>query len=155
MNIVGGAFEAWGIDGVGRPREFGVGALGIVDGVLRLRSEHEGCVALATGDALCGFVEEAHGAFAANVAIDGAPGLNAQHGAELGGGALVAPADQSDDINRVHITQETARFGISPPRRFGHEAEGFKRRSEFLRAVSDLANAGDDGNAVRRKGHMG
>ena len=62
----------------------------------------------AAGDPLGCLVEVAHRAFAADRAVEVAPGGNAEALVEPAGYVLIAPAHQRDDVDGVYLVQEAA-----------------------------------------------
>ena len=123
----------------------------MVDGILRLGAGDEGGFAVAERDALGGFVDVAHRAFAADLAVEGARGRDAEALGKLRGQVFVAPAYEGDDVEAVDLPQEPARVVIGAARGLGHQRQRFERCRDILRAVGDFADAGDDGDAVGGK----
>ena len=148
MHIVCGPLHLGGADGIGRPGQVGLCALRVVHRVLRLGADNEADAAFAARDALGGLMDVAHRAFTADRAVEIPLRANAEPLGEPGGQVVIAPADQGDDVDAVDLPQEAARFRIGAPRRFGHQGDGLERLQHILRPVGDLADAGDDGNAV-------
>ncbi len=132
-----------------RPRQFDAGAFGLGGGRLRLRSAHRGDAALAARDALGGFVQIADRALAADRAVIGVLGFDAETLGERNFRIAVAPAQEIDDVERGDLAQQlgaAVRFGT--PQRLFQQDEGLEAFGDVPGAVHDFSDADDDGDAV-------
>ena len=132
-----------------RPRQFDAGALGLGCGRLRFGAADRGDAAFAACDPLRRFVQVADRAFTADRAVIGMLWLDAETAAELDFRIAVAPAQETDDVERFDFAQQFAaavRFGALE--RLFEQGEGLETFGNLFRTIDDFADADDDGNPV-------
>src|SRR5260370_33128952 len=104
----GAAFGLGAIMRERRPRQFDAGAFGLGRGGLRLGAAHRGDAAFAARDALGCFMQIADRALAADRAVIGMLRLDAETFGELNLGIAVAPAQETDDVERLDPAKQFA-----------------------------------------------
>src|SRR5258705_4418813 len=131
-----------------RPRQFDAGAFGLGRGRLRLGAADRGDAAFAARDPLRRLVQIADRAFAADRAVIGMLGLDAETGGELNFRIAVAPAQEIDDVERFDVDQQfAAAVRFRALERSDQKSEGLKAFGNLLRTIDDFADADDDGDA--------
>src|ERR1700730_18211960 len=99
-------FRLLDIMGERRPWQFHAGALGLGGGRLRLGAADRGNTAFAARDALGGLVQIADRALAADRAVIGVRGVDAETVTEQLFRIAVAPAEKIDDVERADFAQQ-------------------------------------------------
>ena len=89
-----------------RPWQRDAAALGLGRGGLRFRAADHRHAAFAARDALCGFVDVADRALAADRAVITMRGLGAEPRRKLLLGIAVAPAQEIDDVERAELAEQ-------------------------------------------------
>ena len=132
-----------------RPRQFDAGTFGLGGGGLRLRAADRGDAAFAARDALGSLVQIADRTLAADRAVIGVPGPDAETLRERNFRIAVTPAQEIDDVERADLAQQLgAAVGFGAPKRLLQQGVGLKAFGDFLGAIDDFSDADDDGDAV-------
>ncbi len=145
----GAALGFFNIPGKRRPRQIDAGALGLGRGRLRFGAADRRDAAFAAGDALGRLMQIADRALAADRPVISVLRLDAEPVGKLPRRILIAPAQEVDDVERADLVQEFAAAVLLGPRqRLLEQRERLKTILDVFRAIDDLADADDDGNAV-------
>ena len=136
-----------------RPWQRNAAALGLGRGRLRLGAAHRRHAAFAARDALCGLVQIADRALAADRAVIAMRWFCAQPIGEQLFGIAVAPAQEIDDVERAEFAEQfCAAVGLRAPHGLLEQGERLESVGDFLWPVDDFADADDDGDAVFGEG---
>src|SRR5258708_28511866 len=129
-----------------RPRQFDAGAFGLGRGRLRLGAADRGDAAFAARDPLRRFVQIADRAFTADRAVIGMLRRDAETAGELDFRIAIAPAQETDDVERFDFAQQfAAAVRFRALERLFEQGEGLEALGDLLQTVDDFADADDDG----------
>ena len=130
-------------------------ALRLGRGRLRLGAADRRHAAFAARDALCGLMQIADRALAADRAVIAMRGLGAEPLGEQLLGIAIAPAQEIDDVERAEFAEQfCAAVGLGALQRLLQQRERLEPVGDILWPVDDFADADDDGNAVFGEGRV-